>query len=550
MKKIYKLFLLPVILVGSLFQSCETIELESLDNPNNLTSGDPIALLNNIQDRYRASQVIFNDRASEITRIDYMSGLEYFSAYTSATFNTPWRALYSSNIPDVAAIKAAETPENDLSYNIAMANILNAHITMQLVDFLGDIIPLSQAGNPEEFPLPTPTSDGGAASYGEALALLDEAIALLSTDPPSTNAQDLYYGGDAAAWTKLANTLKMRAALTTGDMTTFNSIASNPASHISSEADDFQFNFGTLLAPVNTQHQDYRADYTGSGANIYKSDWLMNLMLENNDPRIRYYYARQTDCTPGASCNPAGNVEVLQCSQESVPVHMSGTQSADIWCFLEEGYWGRLHGNNRGTPPDGFLRTATGSYPAGGYFDDDSYRNVNFGNAGAGLGFEPIILASYVDFWKAEAALAQGQPGTAAMHLENGLTKSIAKVQPTAALYDATADLSFEPSSADVTSYIDGMISDFNTGSSDAQWNILGEQFFTTLYGNGADAHNFYRRTGYPNTVSLNFGPNPGNYIRTFLYPDAEVSSNSNFQQRTDNDDAVFWNTQALPTSN
>ena len=33
------------------------------------------------------------------------------------------------------------------------------------------------------------------------------------------------------------------------------------------------------------------------------------------------------------------------------------------------GYWGRDHGNDEGTPPDNFTRTASGVYPAGGSFD-------------------------------------------------------------------------------------------------------------------------------------------------------------------------------------
>ena len=61
-----------------------------------------------------------------------------------------------------------------------------------------------------------------------------------------------------------------------------------------------------------------------------------------------------------------------------------------------------------GIPPDGFLRTLNGLYPAGGLID---YRisvkiqagAVN-GDGNQGAGVTPILLASWVDFMQAEAA--------------------------------------------------------------------------------------------------------------------------------------------------
>jgi len=559
MKKVYKLILMSFVAMGALFQSCETTELELIDNPNALTTGDPTFLLNSIQGAYRSSMTIANDRSSELTRIDYMFGRNYFANYGAATMNGLWGNLYSGVIPDIAALEAAETEENDLSHLRGMAKVMQAHMLMHLVDFIGDVVPLAEAGDPTNFPEPNPTTDAGASAYADALDLLDQAVNLLNVGAPTTLAEDFYYGdpltgegSDASKWIKLANTLRMRAALTTGDLSTFSSIA-NGGNIIASEADDLQFNFGTAQTPTDLRHQDYASDYTPSGANIYQSNWLMTLMNENNDPRIRYYFYRQNECTPGASCNPAGNGETLQCSLQTTPVHLQGTPSGDIWCFTENGYWGRLHGNDEGTPPDNFTRTAVGVYPAAGLFDDDAFgsspRNLTLGAGGAGAGIEPIMLASYVDFMRAEVALTQGNAGSAADFMEDGLEKSMAKVQPFAQL-DGSADLSFEPSATDVANYIAGIKADFLAASGDDQWNILAEQYFTTLFGGGADAHNFYRRTGYPTTVSLNIDPAPGNYIRTFLFPSSEVSANPNFSQRTNNDDAVFWNTQPLPSQN
>lgn len=558
MKKYIKPLMVAVLMTGALFQSCETTELEIIDNPNALVEGDPQFLLNSIQSSYRGAQVTLNDISSDLTRIDYMFGRNYFANYGDNTLNGVWGSLYSTIIPDLQAIEAAQTPDNDLRMHLAIGKTLQAHLMMQLVDLLGDIIPMSQAGQPDAFPTPELTTDGGASVYNEALALLTEAETLLNAEPSNIGVQDFFYGdinnegtqtsASNGQWIRLINTLRMRAAITTGDMASFNSIVAS-GDFIQDTADDFQFNYGTDLTPTNLQHPDYQNDYQTTGASIYKSNWLMNLMDNTNDPRIRYYYYRQNDCTPGASCNPEGDGETLSCSLQGIPAHYLGTPDADIWCFLENGYWGRPHGDDSGTPPDNALITAAGVYPAFGRFDDNSFATITLGQGGNGAGIEPIILASYIDFWRAEVALDAGNATDALTLIQNGLGKSISKVQGFVSA-DASADTSFEPDAAAITNFVNSISNAFTAGSADDRWNILAEQYFVTLYGGGADAHNFYRRTGFPTTVIRNIDPNPGNYPRTLLYPGNEVSANPNVNQRTNNDDAVFWNTQALPVAN
>jgi len=257
-------------MIGFIFQSCETTELEQIDNPNNLTVGDAQFLLNNIQSSYRAAQVIMNDRGSELARIDYFFGGNYLENLPATRLNFPWSTLYSTIVTDIQAIELAKTEDNTLAHHLGMAKTLQAHLMMQLVDFLGDIVPMKDAdgndvaGNPALYPEPPLTTDNGQQVYNEAIGLLNDAIVLLNEGSSTDNVQDLYYGdrdtgeeSDASKWVKLANTLKMRAAITTGDLGTFNTISSNPDNYISSSDDDFYFSFGKLLAPVNTQHQDY-----------------------------------------------------------------------------------------------------------------------------------------------------------------------------------------------------------------------------------------------------------------------------------------------------
>ena len=170
---------------------------------------------------------------------------------------------------------------------------------------------------------------------------------------------------------------------------------------------------------------------------------------------------------------------------------------------------------------------------------------VGLGQGGGGAGIEPIILSSYVEFWIGEMATSDTDKADA---LRAGLEKSIAKVQSFGAL-DGSADLSFEPTETEVDEYIDDIVTAFNNATGDDKENIFAEQYFTTLYGGGFESFNYYRKTGFPTTVSPNWEPDPGPFPRSLLLPQNEVLNNPNLQQRSDLTTQVFWdNNPASPT--
>jgi hypothetical protein len=218
---------------------------------------------------------------------------------------------------------------------------------------------------------------------------------------------------------------------------------------------------------------------------------------------------------------------------------------------MEEGYWGRSHGNDEGGPPDNFLKTATGVYPSAGNFDDNRFAPVGLGKGGKGAGIEPIVLAQNVDFWNGQNAIATG--GDASAFLKAGIEKSIAKAISFAAL-DGDADASIAPTEASITIFVDNVMADYAGASGDAKMNIFAEQYWISMYGGAAEAYNFYRKTGFPKTLAPNWEENPGPFPRTFLFPQGEVITNTNLTQRTDMNTQVFWDTNpagpAFPSSN
>ena len=555
---------IPMVLLAVLsFTACETTDLDLQVSPNDLspTAGDPNLLLNSVQLAYITNQQTLADRAAELTRIDYFGNRNYFNGLPGNTLNGVWSRTYSSggngagdfvNVGILTNLQALENidagSDIDYSFHVAVAKTLYAHSLFQLVDFLGSAT-YTEAGQPLEFP--APNLDSGESVYDAAFVLLNEAESLFNADPETLGAQDFFYSGESEKWIKLINTLRLRSYKNTGNTSAFNAIV-DAGNYIMDSEDDFQISYGTSELQPDDRHPDYATDYTASGANIYQSNWMMETMLENEDPRIRYYFYRQVDGTPGAldvDGDPVdANEETLACSFVTPPQHY--IDGGYTYCSVDNGYWGRSHGNDEGTPPDNFTRTAVGVYPAGGLFDDSRFEGVGLGLGGGGAGIEPIILASYVDFWIGEMATTDTDKAEA---LRSGLEKSIAKVQTFGSL-DGSADLSMAPTEEEVADYIDDTVADFLAASGDDQENIFAEQYFTTLFGGATEAYNYYRKTGYPTTLLPNWEPDPGAFPRSFLLPQNEVLNNPNLTQKDNLEGQVFWDTNpaspAFPPAN
>lgn len=548
MKKLIK-YMLVVFLAGGFLNSCDTIDLELRDNPNILTSGDPDLLLTQIQLSYRDNISTFNGIGGNLTRIHFMGGRDYFNNYQGATMNGQWTRTYSGIFANLQEIERINE-DSDINYNfhVAIGKVMQAHNLLLLVDFLGDVA-FTEALDPLQFP--APKLDDGASVYTAALVLLSEAEALLAANPTPAPSTDFFYDGDAALWTRAINSIRLKAHVTTNNVAAFDAVIAGN-NFITSSDQDFEFKYGSNELQPDTRHPDFASDYSPSGANIYHSNYLMETMLEKNDPRIRYYYYRQVSGTPGANDidgNPvAASEEDLACSLVVPPQHYQ--DGGYTFCSVDSGYWGRSHGNDEGTPPDGFLRTAAGVYPAAGRFDDNSFDVVGLGFGGGGAGIEPIILASYIDFWRAD--MAANDTGKATF-MQAGMEKSITKVQTFGAL-DASADKSMEPDAMAVSDYVDGIVADFNAAAGDDKENVFAEQYWIALYGGGAESYNYYRKTGFPTTVTPNWELNPGPFPRSFLLPQNEAVTNSNLTQKTSLTEQVFWDTNpaspAFPPAN
>jgi hypothetical protein len=529
--KIFSFYFSLFLILGA----CETLELDLTENPNalNPSQADATFFLNAIQVDFAYWVHRMGDPAGELARINYMNGRTYKNVYDPADWDREWRDAYKTIMEDIRLMNLL-ADEAGLNYHKAMGKVFQAYMMLTLVDFFGDV-PYSEALQGGEGNL-NPIADSGASVYQAAIDLLNSAITDFNIE--GTTHDDFYFGGDATKWIKAANSIKKKALLNLGDYSGYNAITD----YISEPADDFEFRWGTSAATPDTRHPLYRTNYTSTGGGEYMSNWLMFKMLNGyggiKDPRMAYYFYRQVSATPGFDSD--ANEEVLECGLPGyyVPPQLRNdntpfcapTNSASV---AAGGYWGRDHGNDNGIPPDGFLRTLRGEYPAGGVYDDESFEGQVNGAGKGGRGITPIMLSSWMHFMNAEVAANTG--GDPKSETLTGLTQSLNKTDD---LGDNELD------EAVITTFTNAFSTAWDaTASQEEKLDLWATQFFIALTGNGIDAYNSYRRNGYPRDIQPNVEPDPGNFPMIMFYPSNYTSTNSNATQKNDLTARVFWNT-------
>jgi len=542
-----------LVLVG--LASCETTELDLLQDPTDVTEINADQLFSSLQFSFNefvqeaSGDISFS---SQVTRSFAMTGgNQYVNAYSPTTFNDTWEFAYADVLADAAALEPI-AEEQGLTYQLGVAKIMRAYTLFTLVDLFGDV-PYSQAilGNENL----NPEADPQASVYQAAFTELDEAISILGTETTVLPSFDLYYGGNGVTadlqtnWITVAKSLKLRTlnnvrlngtAVGLDVVAEINSLLMEN-DLIDTAAEDWQFNFGSQRVTPDARHPGYDRYYENDAIG-YMSNYLMWAMLfEKNteDPRLNYYFYRQdTNATNE-------NIFTLGCQFQSAPGHYSGIVSiyngVDLsFCTADagRGYWGRDHGDDAGIPPDNAKRTVYGVYPVGGLFDTGQAADVqNLGTDGnlKGAGITPILLSSYINFVKAEAQLALSVTGDARASLEQGIRESMSKVET----FDGMAPTM---SATQVNNYVTEVLTLYDASNPTVQLDIIMKEYQIAAFGNGMEIYNGYRRTGFPSNYQPALEPDPGAYYRSALYPADYVNNNINATQK-ERTAQIFWDT-------
>ncbi|SNZ01577.1 SusD/RagB family nutrient-binding outer membrane lipoprotein [Flagellimonas pacifica] len=544
--KINIYFAALILLLG--VGSCETTELELVDDPNALNSAtaSPDFYVNAIQislrnlfggDELDSNGTSLSERGMEVTRILHMFGPLYDNAYSPGAHDFAWSTAYAEILADARSLEPLAI-EQELYMHLGIAQVAEAYAIAAMVDFFGDV-PYSESADGVTF---NPKADPGLETYQALHGVLDNAIANFNKEEFSKPANDFFYGGDKAKWINLANTLKLKLYLQSRLVTESESTAGINAilasgNYIQGPSGDFKFQYGTTDNNPDSRHPFFTRNFVeGTGVTDYMSNTYMDMLLNQKtapDPRVRYYIYRQRNSN-------AQNTVEQSCFGALPPPHIG---FASIFCNLVDnpGYWGRDHGYDFGIPPDTGARATWGLYPVGGKFDNDDFEAIPDRNIGTkGSGIDPIMMSSFVDFMLAEAALTIGVNGDPATYLESGIRESIGTVM---AFRTDLVDTDFVPSEADVDAYVAEVLANYAAANNDQKLNIIIKEYWLALWGNGVEAYNTYRRTGKPDDLQQLVRQPSDNFMRSFWYPDAYVNQNSNATQKPDVFQKVFWDT-------
>lgn len=217
----------------------------------------------------------------------------YDAGYTDASFG--WMAGYLSRIADFQR-QVQEGAELENEYMYAMSLIIKGLYYQMYTETFG-MVPYTEAGVDG---ILTPKYDEQQVVYQGIIADLDEAMAIIGSTERTgigvddAGENDIYCGGDLQQWKRLANTLKLRIGLRAlgapGESfatATINEALSAPLLDAENGSvvmkKDFVISQWAAAAYGDVWHN------FGGGSDWTMGATLINMLQDNNDPRLSVY---------------------------------------------------------------------------------------------------------------------------------------------------------------------------------------------------------------------------------------------------------------------
>ena len=98
MKKINKISILLILLLGLTFTSCETTDLDLVNDPNQVTvvNGDLERYMTAIQVDFKSFANAMGGNGASLVRIGQMGSVNYVNAFAPSSTNFEWSLAYSN----------------------------------------------------------------------------------------------------------------------------------------------------------------------------------------------------------------------------------------------------------------------------------------------------------------------------------------------------------------------------------------------------------------------------------------------------------------------
>ena len=311
-KKFIYLFVATAMLLGA----CKKGYLDINENPNDATTAIPALILtgalNNTAAYTTGNSIFYSFAALWMNYWMTPGGVSGWFEERSYNFTTNWSGsttlwanLYN-NLTDYTYLET-QSKASGQTFFVAVAKTMKAYDYQYLVDFYGNV-PYTQASQSVLFL--TPKYDKGQDIYEDLVKQLDTAATLFkdATVASADATADIYAGGDTEKWGKFANTLKLRILLRQSEMpgreayikAEIAKIDANGLGYLGA-GDGIANNPGYLntTGKQNPFYAVYGYDITdtrtSSHTYMLASNYGMNFLKDNNDPRLGKFYTTIND---------------------------------------------------------------------------------------------------------------------------------------------------------------------------------------------------------------------------------------------------------------
>jgi len=476
----------------------------------------------------------------------------------SITLQNEWNNTYLV-LTDIESLIKQGEESGDMVY-VGVAQMLKAYIISVTVDLWGDV-PYIEATQLESG-IVSPVFDNQQSIYQDVLNMIDLAKSNIQSNAGlKPGADDLFYGGNESKWIKFANTFKFKLynqirSSSLFNQTDFNALVSEN-NFFTSSADDFQFNHTAVESPRDERNSLFLGSYGGTQFSYYISPWFYeilkgwnpNIFNGNPDPRLPYYFVNQL--VPGELPPDQGNP-------------LTGDPQADYW-DASTGFFSIRFGSVGPNRDHAVENSATypGIFPCGGRYDDGSGPTIGISS---GTGVAPHRILTYDEFLYIQAELIHAGMLTGDLNakLQQAMNASFIKVDQVVAGTGTTQTVPTLSGSTSVNNYINTVLSEFSSASSEKKLEIIMTEKWVSTYGDPMDQYSDYRRTGYP-VLADPLGPSPeyqlnnndayplidsqtvlnNDYQVSFFWPQRELNLNSNApSQKIPSTYKIFWDNQ------
>jgi hypothetical protein len=224
--------------------------------------------------------------AQQWTKVQYNSEERYEPR--RGVIDNIWNTTYASVISEADAMENLAIAEGNTNLQ-AVAMIMKASGFQFLTDLYGPI-PFTEALDPA---ILKPAYDDEATVYEGIIAMYTEAADLLASGTGEiVSSSDLFYGGDASKWRKLANSLKFRALMRISSTRSVGAELQalvNAGNLMTSNADNAQVSY---LAAQPDANPIYETIVFGARLEYKVNSLIVDRMTTLNDGRLAVYAAK------------------------------------------------------------------------------------------------------------------------------------------------------------------------------------------------------------------------------------------------------------------